>query len=181
MRFLGLWVFNAICLLACEWVIPGITIIPYQGVPYAVTVMEVSLIFSIMNLFVRPLILLFTLPLNGLTFGLFSLVVNALVLFLASKFTPFFKIEFPIAAFLCGFLFALVNIIITSLIPIDEDFLYYDILVNRFKKSGEKINKDKRNKRENAQYTKYSNNSSVAKRLFSKLIIRHKNTTLKYC
>ena len=144
LRFLGLWVFNAICLLACEWVIPGITIIPYQGVPYAVTVMEVSLIFSIMNLFVRPLILLFTLPLNGLTFGLFSLVVNALVLFLASEFTPFFKIEYPIAAFLSGFLFALVNIIITSLIPIDEDFLYYDILVNRFRKSGEKINKDKK-------------------------------------
>jgi putative membrane protein len=45
-----------------------------------------ALILGVLNAFLRPILLLLTLPLNLLTLGLFTLVVNAIVFWLASQF-----------------------------------------------------------------------------------------------
>jgi putative membrane protein len=61
----------------------------FQG-QIAVSSIEGAILFSLMlgilNAFLRPILLLFTLPLTILTLGLFTLVVNALVFWLASQF-----------------------------------------------------------------------------------------------
>ena len=49
-----------------------------------VTVLVFAVILGVLNAFVRPILLLLTLPLNLLTLGLFTLVVNAVVFWLAS-------------------------------------------------------------------------------------------------
>jgi putative membrane protein len=51
-----------------------------------VTVVIFALLLGILNAFLRPILLLLTLPLNLLTLGLFTLVVNAIVFWLASQF-----------------------------------------------------------------------------------------------
>jgi putative membrane protein len=61
--------------------IPGISINSDQ--PF-VTALIFALILGILNAFLRPILLLLTLPLNLLTLGLFTLVVNAIVFWLAS-------------------------------------------------------------------------------------------------
>jgi len=49
-----------------------------------VTVLVFAVILGVLNAFLRPILLLLTLPLNLLTLGLFTLVVNAIVFWLAS-------------------------------------------------------------------------------------------------
>jgi putative membrane protein len=49
-----------------------------------VTVLVFAVILGVLNAFLRPILLLLTLPLNLLTLGLFTLVVNAVVFWLAS-------------------------------------------------------------------------------------------------
>src|SRR5689334_5210471 len=49
-----------------------------------VTVLIFAVILGVLNAFLRPILLLLTLPLNLLTLGLFTLVVNAIVFWLAS-------------------------------------------------------------------------------------------------
>jgi len=48
------------------------------------TVLGFAVILGVLNAFLRPILLLLTLPLNLLTLGLFTLVVNAIVFWLAS-------------------------------------------------------------------------------------------------
>lgn len=67
-----------------------------------------ALILGLANLLIRPLLLLFTLPLNVLTLGLFTLVVNAIVFLLAATFTPGFQVR--------GFGAAFVGAILTGVI-----------------------------------------------------------------
>ncbi len=61
-----------------------------------------AIILAIFNLLVRPILIVLTLPLNILTLGLFTFVVNALILYTVSYIVPGFNIPnfFPVAIFL---------------------------------------------------------------------------------
>lgn len=52
-----------------------------------------ALVLGLANLLVRPILLVLTLPINLLTLGLFTLVVNGLVFLLAAAFTPGFQVR----------------------------------------------------------------------------------------
>ena len=136
-RFLSIWVFNSLCLVVCIWLLPGMNIEPNNQLPISVNIMTIGLIFTLMNLLVRPILLLLTLPLNGLTFGLSSLVINALVLYLVQEFSNLFTIQDFGTAFIASFLIAGVNIIFSNLIPLDEDMVYYDFAASRFSRKSE--------------------------------------------
>ena len=69
--------------------------------------MFVVVIIALINTFIKPLLQIITLPINILTLGLFSFVINALLLMLAGYITPGFEVE--------GFLSALLGSIVLSL------------------------------------------------------------------
>ncbi len=100
------WIIFALLIMLIAWVIPGINITGFASA------LIVVLVMSIVNLFVRPLINLISLPLNVLTFGLFSLVINTLLFLLIAKFSPGFQIE----GFWSGFFGALILSVATPLI-----------------------------------------------------------------
>lgn len=52
------------------------------------TMILFAIVLGIVNMFIKPILKILSLPLTILTFGIFSLVVNALVLMIAFKFTP---------------------------------------------------------------------------------------------
>lgn len=56
------------------------------------TVVVAAIILGLENAIIRPIVLLFTLPVNILTLGLFTFVVNALMLLLLSVFVPGFHV-----------------------------------------------------------------------------------------
>src|SRR5262249_56633822 len=78
---------NALGLLAAAWLIPGIHLRAAQ--PHAptnawVTLIVVAVIFAVINTVIRPILILLSLPLELLTLGLFTFVINALMLLLTS-------------------------------------------------------------------------------------------------
>ena len=71
-----------------------------------------ALLIMLIAWVIRPLVQLISLPLNVLTFGLFSLVINTLLFLLIAKFSPGFQIE----GFWSGFFGALILSVATPLI-----------------------------------------------------------------
>ena len=76
------------------------------------TALIFALILAVLNVFVKPVLIILTLPLTIITLGLFLFVVNTLVVLLASRFVNGFSID----NFWWGLLFALLLALITSVV-----------------------------------------------------------------
>ena len=98
----GRWLINAVALLVVGGLVGGI----HLGGIFAALL--AAAIFGLVNAFVRPIFLLLTLPLNVLTLGLFTLVVNALMLWLTAGLVQGFEVH--------GFWAALWGSILLSLV-----------------------------------------------------------------
>ena len=81
------------------------------------TALIFALVLAVLNVLVKPILIILTLPLTIITFGLFLFVVNALVVLLASRFVDGFKID----NFWWGLLFALLLSLVTSVLFKDMD------------------------------------------------------------
>lgn len=106
MNFLVKWVLFALLIMGIAWAIPGITVSGF------IAALIVVVIMSIVNLLIRPIVEFVSLPLNFITLGIFSLVINALLFLLIAKFSPGFQID----GFWSGFWGALILSIFTPLI-----------------------------------------------------------------
>jgi putative membrane protein len=126
MRLLIRWFINAVALAAAAYVVPmiipgGITIV---GEPAWLTVAITALIFGLVNALLRPIVKLLTCPLIILTLGLFTLIINGLMLLLSSWIAGQFDVGFKVAGFWPAFWGALVISIVSfvlSLIFREED------------------------------------------------------------
>lgn len=94
---------NAAAIWAAIRLVPGITHVGSWG-----SLFGVALVFGVVNAIVRPLLLLFSLPLLVITLGLFTLVVNALLLWLTSSLSGSLGLGFTISGFWAAFFGALV-------------------------------------------------------------------------
>lgn len=92
--FLLRWSINLLALVTAAVLIKGIRI---QSIEMGILAAG---ILGIVNAVIRPIVLVFTLPINLLTLGLFTLVINAAMLKLVSVVVPGFVIESFAAAFL---------------------------------------------------------------------------------
>ena len=81
------WILFALLIMAIAWIIPGIEVTGFLGALIAV------IIIALVNAFIKPFIQLISLPINFITLGLFSLIINALMLLLSAKLSPGFEIE----------------------------------------------------------------------------------------
>ncbi len=90
----------------------GITqydLVPGISVPDFTTALVVSLVLGVLNIFIRPLALILTLPINLLTLGLFTFVINALLFWFASFFVNGFEVSGFVAAFIGALLIVVVK------------------------------------------------------------------------
>ena len=65
------WIIYAVAIGASAYLLPGI------GVDSVTTALLVAVVLGLINAVLRPILLILTLPVNILTFGLFTLVINA--------------------------------------------------------------------------------------------------------
>ena len=103
---IAVWLVSALALWIVGNLVPGIEV---RGFGAA---MVATVVIAIVNGTVGPILRFLTFPLTLLTLGLFLLVVNALLLMLASVFTPGFKVR----GFLHAVLGSLVLTILTSIL-----------------------------------------------------------------
>ncbi|UFS70040.1 phage holin family protein [Geomonas sp. RF6] len=102
MSFLIRWLISALAIIITAYLLPGVRL---SGISAALLA---ALILGLVNTFIRPLLLLLTLPLNILTLGLLTFVINALLIMLTSAIVPGFKVE--------GFIWALLFSLVLSLV-----------------------------------------------------------------
>jgi putative membrane protein len=104
------WIVSAIALYLTSRIVRGIEV---RGLG---PLLAAAAMIGIINAFVRPVVLLLTLPLTVVTLGFFVLVVNAAMLALASAFVPGFEVRGLFAAFfgwlLLSFFTFLINVLI---------------------------------------------------------------------
>lgn len=130
-RFVVLWLVDVFSLWMTSLLIPGITLRGEDGAPALVVAVAAALMLGIVNLIIRPLILLLALPFGFFALFAVGLFVNAIAMTITAELLPGFSITSPIAAFVGGLLLSLINTIITSVLTIDDDDQFYQGLVER--------------------------------------------------
>ena len=96
---------SALAVGVTAWLVPGVAL---SGI--WVTLL-VTFVLALINIFIKPVLFILTLPINILTLGLFSLVINALLVLLAAKIVPGFEVNGFWTAFVFSIVLSIVNII----------------------------------------------------------------------
>jgi putative membrane protein len=99
------WVVNALALLLVAYLVPGIVVSSFYSA------LIVAVIIAIVNVTIKPLLLLLTLPISVMTLGLFALVINALCFWFVASFVDGFAVSGFWAAFFGALLFSVVTTI----------------------------------------------------------------------
>lgn len=110
MKLLIAWIVNSLTLLAASYIVPGFRVVSIESALLA------SVVIGLINIFIRPFLILITLPLNILTIGLFTFVVNAVILWLASLIVTGLTIETALAGILAAIVISVVSTILSHLV-----------------------------------------------------------------
>lgn len=103
MRMLARIISTAIAILLVTKLMPH-----HFSVDSAWTAVILAVILSLLNVFVKPILIFFTLPITLVTLGLFLLVINAIIILIAAKLVPGFRVD--------GFWWAMLFSIILSFV-----------------------------------------------------------------
>jgi len=79
MKWLQNLLFNSIAVFLAAYILSGVAVNNF------LTAVGVALVLGLINTFLKPILIFFTLPINILTFGLFTLIINASLVLLASS------------------------------------------------------------------------------------------------
>jgi putative membrane protein len=101
MRILVKLLVNALIIFALAWVLPGVDVTSYW------TALIVAIILGVLNLFVKPLLIILTIPVTIISLGLFLFVINALMILLTDYLVDGFNVN--------GFWWALLFSILISI------------------------------------------------------------------
>ncbi len=112
------WSINLLALVIAGSVIPGISIQSLQMGIIAAGIL------GIINAVIRPVVLILTLPINLLTLGLFTLVINAALLKLVADLVPGFVIDSFSAAFFGALLISVISWIVNVFVSGDGTFIF---------------------------------------------------------
>ena len=103
------WVLNAFALFFVMKLVPGIQIDRFSDLLIA------TVVLGLLNAFLRPLVILLTLPVTILTLGLFTLVINGVMFYLAANLVSGFHVTGFGAACLAALLFSLFSSVLNML------------------------------------------------------------------
>jgi putative membrane protein len=106
---LARWLINALALIITTLFVPGLQL---AG---PATAFWAALVLGLINTLIRPVLSFFSLPLQILTLGLFTLVINSLMLLLTAALVPGFNISGFGSAFLGAIVLSIVSLFLTKL------------------------------------------------------------------
>ena len=115
MRLLLLWILNAVALLAVTYLLPSIQVSGFGAALVA------ALVLGFINTLVRPVLAILTLPITVLTLGVFYLVLNGLLFWLASALIPGFEVQGFFSALVGAILYGVIAWALSALIPNTKD------------------------------------------------------------
>ena len=78
---------SGVAVMLTAYLLPGVTVQDYWAA------LLVAVLISLSNIFVKPVLILFTIPITVITFGLFLLVINALIILIVDYFVEGFRVD----------------------------------------------------------------------------------------
>ncbi len=109
-NFLIKWLVNIFTLFIIIHIVAGVSADSWGSIIVA------ALVLGLLNAFVKPFIILFTLPFTIVTLGLFTLIINAFIFYIASKFVKGFEVINFWNAFWAALLFSIISSILNFLL-----------------------------------------------------------------
>src|SRR5579859_6211950 len=103
MRILINWVASAFVILIAAYLLPGVHVTSFF------TALVIAVVLGILNAIIKPILVIFTLPLTIITLGLFTFVINAVIILLTSAIVPGFHVASFWWALLFSILLAFIN------------------------------------------------------------------------
>lgn len=98
------WIVFAFMIMLVGWLTPGVTIANF------LTAMIAVIVIALINAFIKPVLLLLTLPLNILTLGLFTVVINALLFMFTAYLVSGINVDGFLSALLASVLISILSI-----------------------------------------------------------------------
>lgn len=115
MGFIIRWLVTAVAVGVAVWLVPGIDII--GGTSAWAGIALFALVLSLVNISVKPVLQVLSLPVTVLTLGIFYLIVNTLMLYVAAWLANgIFQVGFDIATFGSAFVASIVISIVSSIV-----------------------------------------------------------------
>lgn len=106
MNFLIKILVTSLAVLFSAYLLPGVSVDNYT------TAILVAIVIALLNTFLKPILILLTIPVTMLTLGLFLLVINAFIILFASELVNGFRVD----GFWWALLFSIILSVVTSLL-----------------------------------------------------------------
>lgn len=102
------WALYAVAIAISAYLLPGVMVTGF------ISALVLAVVLGAINAFVKPVLVLITLPINILTLGLFTFVINALLIMLSASIVPGFDVSGFWSAMLFAVVLSVVNWVIGS-------------------------------------------------------------------
>lgn len=102
-------VINAIAFYVTAYLVEGVTISGWTAL------LVISVVWGVLSMIVKPILVILTLPINIVTLGLFTFVINAMLIMIMSSLVAGFKVESFGAALMAAVVLALLNMVLSKL------------------------------------------------------------------
>jgi putative membrane protein len=106
LSFFARLISTSLAVILVAYLLPGV------HVESVLSAIGLALVLSLLNIFIKPLLVLLTLPITVITLGLFLLVINAIILLIAAEIVPGFSID----GFWWAVLFSIILSVVVSLL-----------------------------------------------------------------
>ncbi|WP_436516171.1 phage holin family protein [Ekhidna sp. To15] len=100
---------SSVAVIIASYLLPGVYVDGF------VTAVIIAVLLSLLNVTVKPLLILLTIPLTIFTLGLFLLVINALIILMADSIVPGFEVQSFWWALIFSLLLSLINSLLSDL------------------------------------------------------------------
>ena len=110
MAILANWILSALAILIVANYLPDVKVANFQ------TALIVALALGIVNAVIKPVIVILTLPINIITFGLFTFVINALLILLVANIVPGFTVVGFVPALIAAIALWIISTIINFVV-----------------------------------------------------------------
>lgn len=114
MKLLWVWILNALALMAVAYYVPNIHVADF------LTALVAALVIGLVNMLIKPILVILTLPITILTLGLFILVINGLLFYAVGNGLQGFVVETLVAGMMGALLYSLLSWLLAAIFIEDK-------------------------------------------------------------
>jgi putative membrane protein len=114
MKLLLVWLLNALALLAVAYLVPNIHVADF------VTALIAALVIGLVNMLIKPVLVILTLPITILTLGLFILVINGVLFYAVGNWLQGFEVTTLMAGMIGALIYSVLSWLLAAIVIDDK-------------------------------------------------------------